>query len=674
MYRLVIILSFIILFSLTCFSQNNGKKDFCNEINNNKVLKNYEKAIELLISKKYDEAESILLQVVSSEPNFAEAWMAYAEILHIKYENSYNSKAADSYFSKYAIVLEKIIEICPDFQNYKLQYILGKIYYSKKEFEKTSKYLNIYISNVNDESDVLYIDSKTTLDYVDEYLDILNNPVMYNPNVVEGLSSVDDEYLPLISPDGSLALFTHAYMKKDMSSSYLTKYTEEFTVAYPVDDSGIRFTGVEAMSYPFNTGRNQGAATITIDNSILFMTICEFVSRDYNNCDIYYSIKKSSGWTELKNMGPNINGLYTWESQPSISADGKILYFASIRPGNIGFDPNNPTSDIYMSVRQDDGTWSKAKNLGSVINTPFNEKSPFIHSDSQTLYFSSDGHVTVGGYDIYFSKFRENEWAKPKNIGYPINTINDDIGFVVNTQGTKAYFASNKLKGKGGWDIYSIELYQEARPEKVFLVKGQLIDDVGHSITDAKLEVKNVNTDEIIEGLVDSETGNYAVAVSTKKEESDYLMIVKKEGYSFTSALIETNEAIYDSLQVVDFEVKPIEEGKAVELNDIYFATASYQIDIKSNVVLNSFIEFLNDNSSIKIEIRGHTDNVGSLQTNVTLSNQRAKAVYDYLITNGIEPIRLKYKGYGPNMPISSNDTEEGKAKNRRTEFFIIAK
>jgi len=219
-------------------------------------------------------------------------------------------------------------------------------------------------------------------------------------------------------------------------------------------------------------------------------------------------------------------------------------------------------------------------------------------------------------------------------------------------------------------------LYPEARPEKVFLVKGQLIDDEGAAITEAKLEVRNIRTQEVSEGIVDTETGNYAVAVTVEeeKEDDDYLMIVKKEDYSFTSSLIEPTEETFEAPVEVDFEIKPIEVGKAVELNDIYYATASYTINDKSFVVLDGFIEFLNSNPNVRIEIRGHTDNIGSYQSNINLSNMRAKSVYDYLIAKGVSSNRLKYRGYGPDKPIASNKTEFGRSKNRRTEFFIIEK
>ena len=647
--------------------------DFCNDIDDKKLIKSFQKGVQLLNDGKMNEAEVIFAKIIDEEPEFTEAWVASSEINYSKYKSAKDPKSQNNYYSRYVKCLESVAKLCPSYQNYEVCYTLGKIFFSHDKLDVAKTYLKTYIDN-GKKGTKYYTDAESTYHYIEQYLNLIENPVPFEPVIVEGVSSAYDDYLPLISPDGSLALFTKAYMKKEINSIYGDRFVEEFTVSKASDDKGLIFSPGEPLPYPFNSGKNQGAASISIDNKTLFITICEFVSRDYDNCDIYMSTRVGDGWSELKSLGPNINGVKTWESQPSISADGKTLYFASIRESNIGFDPDNPTSDIYYSTKDEKGNWTKAKNLGSKINTPGNEKSPFIHSDSQTLYFSSDGHLGIGGYDIFFSKFRDDDWTKPVNIGYPINTKNNDLGFVVNTQGTKAYFASNKLNGKGGWDIYAIDLYKEARPEKVFLVKGQLVDDNGYALSDAKLEVKNTRTEEVSEGVVDAETGHYAVAVTAKNENDDFLMVVKKEDYSFSSTLIEPTEETFEKPIEVNFEVKPIEAGKSVQINDIYYATASYEINQKSYAVLNEFAEFLKSNPTVKVEIRGHTDNIGSAQTNITLSNRRAQAVYDYLLSKGVPKANVSYKGYGPNMPIADNRTEAGRAKNRRTEFYILSK
>ena len=668
--RLLILLIMIAVGIFRSYAQFD---DFCNDIDDKKLIKSFQKGVQLLNDGKMNEAEVIFAKILDEEPEFTEAWVASSEINYSKYKSAKDPKSQNNYYSRYVKCLESVAKNCPSYQNYEVCYTLGKIFFSHDKLDVAKSYLKTYIDN-GKKGTKYYTDAESTYHYIEQYLNLIENPVPFEPVIVEGVSSAYDDYLPLISPDGSLALFTKAYMKKEVQSIYGDRFVEEFTVSKASDDEGLVFSPGEPLPYPFNTGKNQGAASISIDNKTLFITICEFVSRDYDNCDIYMSTRVGDGWSELKSLGPNINGVKTWESQPSISADGKTLYFASIRESNIGFDPNNPTSDIYYSTKDEKGNWTKAKNLGPKINTPGNEKSPFIHSDSQTLYFSSDGHLGIGGYDIFFTKFRDGDWTKPVNIGYPINTKNNDLGFVVNTQGTKAYFASNKLNGKGGWDIYAIDLYKEARPEKVFLVKGQLVDDNGYALSDAKLEVKNTRTEEVSEGVVDAETGHYAVAVTAKNEDDDFLMVVKKEDYSFSSTLIEPTEETFEKPIEVNFEVKPIEAGKSVQINDIYYATASYEINAKSYAVLNEFADFLKTNSTVKVEIRGHTDNIGSAQTNITLSNQRAKAVYDYLLSKGVPKSNISYKGYGPNMPIADNKTEAGRAKNRRTEFYILSK
>ncbi|MBO4615636.1 MAG: OmpA family protein [Bacteroidales bacterium] len=647
--------------------------EFCNDIDDKKLIKSFQKGVQLLNEGKMNDAEVVFAKILDEEPEFTEAWVASSEINYSKYKSAKDPKSQNNYYSRYVKCLESVAKLCPSYQNYEVCYTLGKIFFSHDKLDVAKTYLKTYIDN-GKKGTKYYTDAESTYHYIEQYLNLIENPVPFEPVIVEGVSSAYDDYLPLISPDGSLALFTKAYMKKEINSIYGDRFVEEFTVSKASDDKGLIFSPGEPLPYPFNSGKNQGAASISIDNKTLFITICEFVSRDYDNCDIYMSTRVGDGWSELKSLGPNINGVKTWESQPSISADGKTLYFASIRESNIGFDPDNPTSDIYYSTKDEKGNWTKARNLGPKINTPGNEKSPFIHSDSQTLYFSSDGHLGIGGYDIFFSKFRDSDWTKPVNIGYPINTKNNDLGFVVNTQGTKAYFASNKLNGKGGWDIYAIDLYKEARPEKVFLVKGQLVDDNGYALSDAKLEVKNTRTEEVSEGVVDAETGHYAVAVTAKNENDDFLMVVKKEDYSFSSTLIEPTEETFEKPIEVNFEVKPIEAGKSVQINDIYYATASYEINTKSYAVLNEFAEFLKSNPTVKVEIRGHTDNIGSAQTNITLSNRRAQAVYDYLLSKGVPKANVSYKGYGPNMPIADNRTEAGRAKNRRTEFYILSK
>ena len=672
------LISFISLISL-CF-HSFGQEDFgCPEITNKKALKVFNKSVSLE-GYKSKESYDLLLEVVEIEPDFAEAWYMLAEINREKAEKS-NSPFEDRKQTNLKRALNyylKVSEICPAFNYYYSYFYIGTHYFNNNEYPLASDYLTKYIQNNTINKSEIDL-AKSMLEEMSSYLDLINNPVPFNPQPLKGVSTSSDEFLPLISPDGELVFFVHRFQDYDKETT-IQKQVEHFTISKRISEElGYEiYTEGESMPEPFNKGRNQGAASITIDNKHIYMTICDVTSINgmaYNNCDIFSSDNEYGSWTDFKNLGPNVNLNNSWESQPSISADGKTLYFTSIRDGNIGISEENPTSDLYMSALDENNNWGKAVNLGPVINTPGNEKSPFLHSDSKTLYFSSDGRRGVGGYDIYYSRQLENNlWGEPKNIGFPINTAEDELGFVVSTDGKKAYFSSNKLDGKGGWDIYSFDLYQDARPENVKLYKGEIKNETGDDFEGTSLEVRSAETGRMTEGIIDKITGKFAVAVTYDAEE-EFIMIVKKEGYAFTSLYIrpEKDEEIIleDNLE---FDIKPIEVGVTVKLNNILFDTNSDQFDAASHVVLNRFIDFLNDNPGVKIALHGHTDNVGSYESNIDLSKRRAAAVEKYLSDNGIKPERMTSKGFGETVPVATNDTPEGKALNRRTEFVIIEK
>lgn len=303
-FRIYIFLLLTIFPFVGSFAQLN--EEFCNEIDDKKLLKNFDKAISLLIAGKDSDAEMALAKIVDEEPEFTEAWAAIAEINYSRYSAAIDRKSKDKYYSNYVKSLERIVSTCPQYNNWSVNYIIGKILFERDDYADSKKYLETYIKNAA-KSDKNYLDAENTLDYINNYLDLVFNPVPFTPVIVEGVSTINDDFLPIISPDGSLAFFTHAYMKKDISSATSDKYTEEFTVARALDESGVRFSPGQALPYPFNTGKNQGASSITIDNSTLYITICEFVNKNYDNCDIYMSTKKKywvvgafKSWTQYQ--------------------------------------------------------------------------------------------------------------------------------------------------------------------------------------------------------------------------------------------------------------------------------------------------------------------------------------------------------------------------------------
>ncbi len=673
-----------ILLTSNLFAQNKIDLSHCEPVNKKKAIKLYKKALNYLSMGRNRDARTALNEAKKIEPAFAEVYFQLGQLKWQQAKDAANDyrKAVNAtrYYNSAVKYFEKVLKYCPSTSDFLSFYYLGKYNYSRKNYAKAIDYFEIFQKNNKNDFDKKK-EVKTYLSKMQKIAFLVKHPVPFDPHKLYDISTQQDEFLPLISPDGELAFFTRRYAKLDKETQ-TKRWVDEFNYSKrttPVNSSYERFDRGTAMPAPFNQeGIDQGACSITIDNAHIYITICKFVKvggRPYKNCDIYVSHNENGSWSQLENLGPAINGQNTWESQPSISADGKTLYFASIRPSNIGFNLDNQTCDIYVSHFKNN-KWTKAKNIGPTINTSKNEKSPFIHTDSQTLYFTSDGRNGMGGFDIYFSQYKDGKWTKPKNIGYPINTEGDDLGFIVSTNGEKAYFSSNKLNEDGGWDIYTFDLYEGARPKKVLFVKGKLIDEDGKPITDAKVEIVNAQTHKKVEGMVNKSTGDYAVAIATEKETDEFLLKVKKKDYAFATKYITPRTAkLYSSPVEVKMEMRPIKVGEKVKINDIHFATNSAKLDKASYFILDNFVEFLKENPKIKIGIQGHTDNVGDAKSNLELSQKRAEVVRNYLIFSGIKPSRIAYaKGFGETQPIAPNTTEEGRAKNRRTEFVIISK
>ncbi len=342
------------------------------------------------------------------------------------------------------------------------------------------------------------------------------------------------------------------------------------------------------------------------------------------------------------------------------------MYFVSNREGGFG------KKDIWMSNILTDGRWSKPINPGKNINSSGDEQSPFIHPDNKTLYFASDGKTGMGGFDLFkVSRNDDGSWSEPFNLGYPINTSSDEIGFIVNAKGDRAYFSSDRLSEMGR-DIFEFELYKEARPNPVSYIKGKVYDSENQKKLKAHFELISLESNKIVmQAESDQITGEFLVCIPT---DNDYALNVSKEGYLFYSDNFEL-KGVHEitSPYLKDVALNPIKTGQKIILRNVFYETDSYELVDKSVAELTKLIDFLNHNPGLKIEISGHTDNVGTVDYNLGLSKNRAKSVYHYLTENGINPERLSYKGYGESQAISSNETIEGRADNRRTEIKILS-
>lgn len=595
-------------------------------------------------------------------------------------ESGKGYKAALGYF-------DKVQTTCPNYHS-DVPYTLGVIYYAEDKFAEAAKAFEAFRKFPSDDAtrmskdyDKKYQDVEEIMPELQFYVDFYRNTMPFDPRVVPLVSTTVDEYLPMLSPDNELMFFTRKQQVK-ARGDIVSREVEELTEARRKDLNDA-FNAGRALPEPFNVGDSYGGVTVSVNNKEMFVTVCGPAdSRGYRNCDIFRTHYDSKfnldiggqewEWSGLDEIGSTINGPDSWESQPTLSGDGRTLYFATLREKSDGMD-------IYYSERDDKWQWSEARPVPG-INTLGDEKAPFMHSDSRTLYFAArqnaegKGHQTIGGYDIFYSRMGEDgQWSKPKNIGHPINTMEDEHGLIVSADGRTAYFGSGRYKGVGGLDIYSTELPSDVRPEEILIVKGEVRDEKGQLVKDALVEIKYMDTRKVETIRVDDADGRYATVLRLKPG-SDVIMTVKKEDHVFESRSFSIEDTAMAAVTTVDMSVQRIEVGRSYRVNDIRYATSSATITKSSEYILDELITFLLENPTVKIRIEGHTDNVGRLEDNMALSNDRAFTVKDYLQSKGIAGPRLTFKGFGPTKPLATNDTPEGRAQNRRTEFVITGR
>jgi outer membrane protein OmpA-like peptidoglycan-associated protein len=499
----------------------------------------------------------------------------------------------------------------------------------------------------------------------------IKNPQPFKPvNVGAGINTVEYEYFPALSADGNTFLFTRNIREGE---GVTAPRQEDFYVSKKVN--GVWQTANPITSV--NTAGNEGAPSLSADGEIMFFASCMEMTGDYGSsdrkgygsCDIFYAQKINGKWSKPRNAGSMIN-TKNWETQPSFSSDGKTLYFIRGMVARDGI--KNP--DIYSSTIGPDGKFSEPVKLSDNINTSMGEESVFIHPDNQTLYFSSEGHPGMGGLDIFVSKKQaDGSWGKAVNLGYPINTFLDENSLLVDANGKLAYFASEREGGFGGLDIYQFELPESVRPEKITYVKGHTYNAKTKDNIEAIIELIDLETQQSVTSAYSNSAGEFLVTLTSNH---NYLVNVSKPGFLFYSDNFSLKDKVadYNKPYQLQIPLQPIDTG-IIELKNIFFDVNKWDLKAESKAELQKIIAFIKANPTLKIEFGGHTDNSGDKAFNKTLSNNRAKAIYDYVIEKGAIPAaNLSYKGYGDTKPKAPNDTPENKAKNRRTELKILSK
>jgi outer membrane protein OmpA-like peptidoglycan-associated protein len=630
----------ILIFILLTVSHLTAQKELSTR--SRKAKKHFSNAQIHLGYANYDMAERELKQAIEYDEKFIEAYLLLSDIY---LDLNIPGETLELY--------QKAIEINPEFDPMvyyfyaKAALKTGKYTLAKDQLKEFETYREVAADH-DKEIQKMHRQCEFALKQI-------KNPIDFDPvNPGKNVNSRFDEYWPTVSADNRQLLFT-------ISDRRVGSQEDCFLSVKRNDVWGEAFN----LGPPINTRANEGAPSISFDGQYIFFTKCN--SEDsHGSCDIFYSQKlRDNYWSNPSNLGPPVNSK-NWESNAFMSPDGQSMYFVSNLDSGFG------GKDIWMCRLQDDGYWSAPENLGDSINTDGNEVSPFIHPDNKTLYFSSDGWLGMGGYDIFYSrKDSAGHWSKPKNMGYPLNTYKHEESLVVDSEGKFGYISTDREGGLGGLDIYMFPVPEEARPGIVTFVKGIVYDAETKEPLGATLDLIRLSDDKFMSSLNSNPANGEFLVIMP--DSANFALNVQKEGYLYFSENYDLR-SLKDFSKSYQLEVplQPIKVGAKSILKNVFFDTDSYKLKPESKTELNRLVTFLNDNPGISIELGGHTDSRASAEYNMQLSQNRAKAVYQYLTGKGIDKKRLSYKGYGLTQPIASNETEEGMAKNRRTEMKVV--
>lgn len=620
---------------------------------NGKAIKLYESGAECMRTRKWDCAEGNLKKAAAEDPKFIEPRIYLGEM----YEQRNMPVEA---MAVYREVLAIDPAYFPPAALHLAELELGQGLYdeARKHFALAKQY---------DKDPHRRQRAARGIANADFAEHAMKQPVPFDPvNLGPGVNTKAPEYFPAVTVDDSTLMVTR--LMQDERSTYGMQ--EDFFVSHKQKD------GIWGQALPIatvNTVENEGAGTLTPDGRFIIFTKCAGVDGSYGNglkgmgsCDLFISRRVGDRWSKPQNMGAPVNS-GGWESQPSMGSDGRTLYF--LRGSRTADGQQN--TDIYVSRMDEEGAFGKPELLGTNVNSPGKEESVQIHPDGKTLYFSSDGRPGMGGQDIYVSRMQpDGRWGEAMNLGWPINTGGDENSVLVNADGQLAYFASDREGGFGDLDLYGFVLYPEARPTPVTYIRGKVTDKATGKPLEADVKLYDLATGKLATAAYsDPETGEFLVCLPIGV---DHALNATAEGYLFFSRNYAFSEMSGNAPFQLQVELSKVASGQTIALRNIFFATASYALLPASTAELNNLLQLMKATPTMRIEVGGHTDNVGNDAANQVLSAQRAKAVRDFLVDHGIDAARVEAKGYGETMPVATNETEEGRAQNRRTEVTVL--
>lgn len=606
-----------------------------------------------------------------------------------------NSKSKSLDFFKTAYELNPNVQM-------DIHYKLGRGYHLSAQFEMAIKEYKIHLSKLTGKDDGPLI--KQTKKFIQECetgIEMVKNPVrVWVDNLGKKINSAYPDYAAQITADESMIIFTTRRPSVYNEELINGMYNEDVYISRK-DENG-QWQQATLISKNINVKENDAISGLSPDGNKLFL----YYHSGTDGGNLYESNWTDEGWTKPEDLGKNINTKKSWDTDASLSYDGKRLFFVSDKEGSMG------GRDIwYSDWDEEKGKWGESVNIGAPINTEYDEVGIFIHPDGKTMYFSSNGQKGMGGFDIFSSEIQpDGKWSAPVNVGYPVCTPDDDVFFTISASGIHGYYASFREDGEGEKDLYMITFL--GKPKEPLLAGednliASITKPVEEEIVQTKLEVAVKNL-SILKGkvldadtkkplkasveLVDNKANAQVSAVETPAESGKFLMslpagknygiAVKSEGYLFHSENFDIPaDAGYAEYEKIIY-MKKVKVGESIVLRNIFFDLDKYSLKDESKNELDRLYNLLVENPTLVIEISGHTDTQGSAAYNQQLSEDRAKAVVDYLVAYGIERERFEFKGYGESMPQisdaeiakmkSSTQKQEAHAQNRRTEFKIL--
>ena len=643
--KFIQILFFLLVFSPICQAQQDLSST------NKKAIRLFNEGLKSYQSKMNNEAYGLLKAAVTEDPTFFEAQIALADLCldMEKYSESRN------YFEGAAKI--RADKFPP------MYYRWAQADFASAEYSSAIVHCNKYLSftKIQEQTKKKAERLLRNAQFAEQ---AVLNPVKFKPeNLGPEINSKYSEYHPSITVDDQIIVFTRMRPSDELTDNGGSQVEEDFFTSIRKDGKWLPCISVGP---PLNSHGNEGAHCLSPDGRFIFFTGCERPG-GFGRCDIYVSETRGKKWSEPTNLGEGLNGP-SWEAQPTVSADGREIIFVSKREGGKGM------SDLWCSRKQANGSWGAAFNLGDSLNTDMEEFGPFLHPDGKTLYFSSAGHPGMGQRDFFISrKGQDGKWQKPINLGYPINTNGDETHMIISADGKKAYFSADREGGYGLRDIYSFDINPEIQPFAVTFMKGKVFNKKSDAKLAARFEIIDLFTKQIMAASSsDPISGEFLLSLPAG---SSYALNVSAPGFLFFSENYTLEKELKPTdIFEVDIPLQPIEAGESIVLKNIFFATGSAELEAISQTELEKLLEFLNKNPSLKIEISGHTDDVGNEQLNLKLSQARAEAVKSYLVEKGIVAGRLTAKGYGKSKPIAPNTSDETRKLNRRTEFTVLSK